>query len=234
MSISIREQLSSRMQKIDGKDHINVSIFAAKTQLGRILHPEFRKKFFVPKYGEYLSPMCFLRWIGGAGEEARYNDKAQGWQNVACFQEAIVYSKFCQFKKMRSELVEELNKHNVSTFTSYKMHPGGIRESDRKWEWFIKLLPELISQAVEPERKVPDWEQLGFSEDSLKKIEEDIKKFVVSQYQDEESQEDEEVDGVYAESIDIETDSSDQAPALFKPVEEYSQTEESQEVSQED
>lgn len=212
MSTSIREQLSSRLQKVDGKDHINVSIFASKTKLGRMLHPEFRKTFFVPKYGEYLSAVCFLRWVGGAGEEARFDANVKGWQNVECFQEAIIYSKFCQFKKMRNALVSELNEYNISTFTSYKTHPSGIREIDRKWEWFVRLLPELISQAVEPERKMPDWEKLGYAADSMEKIEKDIEKFVVSQYVFEE-QEGEEVDERVEDTEDQET------PALFRPVE---------------
>jgi hypothetical protein len=184
MQQTIREQLASRLQKTDGVDHINVHVFGVKTEVGKILHPEFRRRFFIPNYGEYLSAICFLRWIGGCGEQARYDSSIRGWNRIDSFQEAIVLAKFCQIKKFSRKVIDELNTYKINTFVSYKVHPNGVRETDYRWNWYINLLPELISQAVDPDLKMPNWEALGFGADSLEKIDEDVKKYVLSQYDD--------------------------------------------------
>ena len=83
-------------------------------------------------------------------------------------------------KNLTKKITENSDLLSIRNYTTYKIHPTGVRETDRRWEWFVAILPDLLDQALSKE-KVPDFKALGLDY-GLEDIQKEIKNNVVEKY----------------------------------------------------
>lgn len=156
MNASIIKQFANKSFKKEGEDHIRISPFA-ETNLGKLLSPDWRKKFFIPHVGEFLSPNCFANWIVTGDDEARHNPAFRAPVAVKGYRNFVLYAKFYQLCSMRAILEKE---QKDLPFAMYKVHTSGVKEFDR-WKEYPSEVKEMLAHVVDPARgpKVPyDWE----------------------------------------------------------------------------
>lgn len=143
---SIMDKLVSSFKK-DGVDHIRVGL-AAETQLGKLCAVEWRRRFFIPRVGEFLSPQCFANWLATGDEAARHDPKYRVKNAIRGYHRYLMFAKYYQLCSLASQLRKEMK--NLP-FTSYKIHGSGIKEHDRWAEYPVKV-KEMIEHILDPER----------------------------------------------------------------------------------
>lgn len=143
---SIMDKLVSSFKK-DGVDHIRIGL-AAETQLGKMCAVEWRRRFFIPRVGEFLSPQCFANWLATGDEAARHDPKYRVKNAIRGYHRFQLFAKYYQLCSLASQLRKEMK--NLP-FTSYKIHGSGIKEHDRWSEYPIKV-KEMIEHILDPER----------------------------------------------------------------------------------
>lgn len=127
-----------KFYKTEGKDHILVSPFA-KTELGKILSLNWRKKFFIPQLGEFISPEAFVAWLFTGNEEERWNTRARiptvRKDQVPLLKKALFFAKYHQLSALKPVLIRLLNQplENGKTVgelpcVEYKIHTSGVKE----------------------------------------------------------------------------------------------------------
>ena len=149
--MSIFESYANKLKK-DGVDHIRVSV-VAETQLGKICAHDWRKRFFVPRVGDFLSPVCFANWLVTGDEEARHDPRYKVKRNVRGYHKYVLFAKFYQLCSLRGVLVREMKD---LPFVAYKVHQSGIKEFDR-WKDYPLTVKEMVRHVIDEERgpKVP-------------------------------------------------------------------------------
>lgn len=160
--MSIFESFVNKLRK-DGVDHIRISI-VADTQLGKVCSAEWRKRFFIPRVGEFLSPTCFANWLVTGDEEARHDPRYKVKRNVRGYHKFVLYAKFYQLCSMRGTLIREMAD---LPFVMYKVHQSGIKEFDR-WKEYPQTVKDMVKHIIDEERgpKVP----FPFDEETVKEI----------------------------------------------------------------
>lgn len=143
---SIMDKLVSSFKK-DGVDHIRIGL-AAETQLGKMCAVEWRRRFFIPRVGEFLSPQCFANWLATGDEAARHDPKYRVKNAIRGYHRFQLFAKYYQLCSLASQLRKEMK--NLP-FTSYKIHGSGIKEHDRWSEYPVKV-KEMIEHILDPER----------------------------------------------------------------------------------
>lgn len=178
---SIMDKLVSSFKK-DGVDHIRIGL-AAETQLGKMCAVEWRRRFFIPRVGEFLSPQCFANWLVTGDEAARHDPKYRVKNAVRGYQRYCLYAKFYQLCSMASQLRKEMKS---LPFTSYKIHGSGIKEHDRWSEYPVKV-KEMIEHILDPERgpKVP----FPFDDGVVENVNELIRQIAAASASDDEPEE---------------------------------------------
>ena len=148
---SVMEKFVSSFKK-DGVDHIRVGL-GGETQLGRICSVEWRRRFFIPLVGEFLSPQCFTNWLITGDEAARHDPKYRVTRSVRGYHGYQLFAKYYQLCSLSSQLRKEMKS---LPFVSYKIHGSGIKEFDR-WREYPATVKEMIEHILDPERgpKVP-------------------------------------------------------------------------------
>lgn len=148
---SVMEKFVSSFKK-DGVDHIRVGL-GGETQLGRICSVEWRRRFFIPLVGEFLSPQCFANWLITGDEAARHDPKYRVTRSVRGYHGYQLFAKYYQLCSLSSQLRKEMKS---LPFVSYKIHGSGIKEFDR-WKEYPATVKEMIEHILDPERgpKVP-------------------------------------------------------------------------------
>ena len=128
-----------KFYKTEGKDHILVSPFA-KTELGKILALNWRKKFFIPQLGEYISPEAFVAWLFTGNEEERWNTRARiptvRKDQVPLLKKALFFAKYHQLaalKPILGKLMKQQTDASGKTmadlpWVEYKVHTSGVKE----------------------------------------------------------------------------------------------------------
>ena len=152
---TVMEKFVSRFKQ-DGVDHVRVGV-SAETTIGRLAAPEWRKRFYIPRVGDFLTPVCFVNWLSTGDEEARHDPKYRVKDTVRGYHRFIMYAKFYQLCSMRNTLAKEMRS---LPFVSYKIHQSGIKEFDR-WKEYPGVVKEMIEHVLDPARggKVPfAWE----------------------------------------------------------------------------
>ena len=138
--------------KHDGVDHIRISPFA-DTDLGKILSPDWRKKFFIPALGEFLSPECFANWITTGNEEARFDHRVNPERSIPNYNSYVLYAKFFQLCRMKTGLIKP---HIDLPFVRYNVLTSGLRQYSN-WESYADEVRKMVDHINDPERgtKVP-------------------------------------------------------------------------------
>lgn len=127
---SIKEQLGTSLRH-DGVDHVNVSI-RGETELGKMASPDWRRKFFIPHVGDFISARSFANWLlSGGNEELRLSSKFYK-TNVSLgeFRNLLLFGKYFQLYSMRQSLAGHEAALSLP-WVMYKMHLSGVREMDR-------------------------------------------------------------------------------------------------------
>lgn len=146
MASSLIEKFVNKF-KSDGVDHIRISPFA-ETTIGKVASQDWRKKFFIPHVGEFLSPVCFANWLSTGDDDARHNPKFRCDAAVKGYRTFVMYAKFYQLCSMKSLLEKEMKD---LPFVAYKVHQSGVKEFDR-WKEYPAEVKEMIQHILDPQR----------------------------------------------------------------------------------
>lgn len=169
---SIMDTLVSSFKK-DGVDHIRIGL-SAETQLGKMCSVEWRRRFFIPRVGEFQSPQCFANWLVTGDEAARHDPKYRVKHAVRGYHKYQLYAKYYQLCSLTGRLREEMKS---LPFAAYKIHGSGIKEHDRWSEYPVKV-KEMIEHILDPARgpKTP----FPFEDDVCQSVDEMIKLIVAA------------------------------------------------------
>ena len=136
MSMSIKEAMIKVAYRTDGGDHVLVSPFAA-TQLGKYAAMTWRKKFFFPMLGEFVSPMAFMAWLATGDEMQRHANQPARLPSMPKdeylkYLRAGYLAKWYQLTSMHGALVKQLKSSDIDLFevpwVEYKIHVNGLKE----------------------------------------------------------------------------------------------------------
>lgn len=136
MSISLREAMIKVAYKSDGGDHVLVSPFAG-TQLGKYASMYWRKKFFFPMLGEFVSPLAFMSWLATGDESQRHANQPAKLPSMQKdeylkFLRAGYLAKWYQLASMHGAIVKQLKSSDIDLFeipwVEYKVHVNGLKE----------------------------------------------------------------------------------------------------------
>ena len=151
----IKEQLQGQLRR-DGIDHLNISV-NAETDLGKIVSPDWRKKFYVPHMGEFISSRAFANWmVSGGDEELRYHT---GFYKtnvpVEDFRKLLVFAKYYQLCSMRTSVCNGKGMFELP-WVMYKRHVSGVREFDR-WTNYPSIIRPLVLDVAQNSGGKFDW-----------------------------------------------------------------------------
>jgi len=137
MSISIKDAMIKVAFRKDGEDHILISPFAG-SQLGKYASMSWRKKFFFPMLGEFVSPMAFMAWLATGDEMQRHANNPTRLPSMAKdeylrFLRAGYLAKWYQLTSMHGALVKHIKaagEHDPFglPWVEYKIHVNGLKE----------------------------------------------------------------------------------------------------------
>lgn len=137
--------------KKDGTDHIRIDSFA-DTTLGKLLSRNWRKKFFIPHIGEFLSPECFANWVASGSDEARFDPKFKVNKRITMYKELVLFAKYYQICSIRASIAKEMKKYpKVIPFIAYKVHMAGIREMDL-WKDYSVEVRSMTNHILDEEK----------------------------------------------------------------------------------
>lgn len=147
--------------KVDGEDHIRISPYG-KTDLGKILSQGWRKPFFIPRIGNFLTPECFAKWIATGDEEARHNVRFRFTGRIRDYRDYVLFAKYYQLCALAESLGRFVEPYRVPADSSeglvikipligYTVHDTGLREYDRWPEYPTEILP-FIDSIIDPAR----------------------------------------------------------------------------------
>jgi len=131
----------------DGVDHIRISTWA-DSRIGKALAPEYLKKFFIPQYGEFLSPQCFANWLITGNDEARHDINIRGVGKVKGYSDLVMFAKFFQLCSLERTLAEE---YKDLPFVMYKIHLSGVREYHR-WKQYPSQVKDMLLHILDPNK----------------------------------------------------------------------------------
>lgn len=151
----IREQLQTQMRR-DGVDHINISA-TGETEMGKIVSPDWRKKFYVPHMGDFISARSFANWMVSGGDESlRYNT---GFYKTSVpvedFRKLLVFGKYYQLCALRSVVLNNKDALELP-WVMYKRYTSGVREFDR-WSNYTSIISPIVQDIVDNADYSYDW-----------------------------------------------------------------------------
>ena len=153
---SILEKFLTKMNR-DGVDHVRISP-RGETHIGRICFHDWRKTFFVPDMGSFLTPVCFANWMASGNEDARHDQDFRVRADIHGWRDYVLYAKFYQLCSMATSVRRDMLD---LPFVAYKQHESGIKEFDR-WKEYPSEIKAMIEHIVDPARgpKVPyNWDE---------------------------------------------------------------------------
>lgn len=134
MSLSIKEAMLKVAYRKDGEDHILVTPFAA-TNLGKYSSLTWRKYFFIPMFGEFLSPMAFMSWLATGDEAQRHAThpvRLQMNQKDENLVKAGYFAKWYQHLALHNIITKQVSAMGGDPFelpwVEYKIHENGLKE----------------------------------------------------------------------------------------------------------
>ena len=155
--MDIRSAMNKIAMKKDGSDHIWVSPFGT-TQLGKLVALKWRKKFFIPQLGEFISPDSFVAWLFTGDEAQRQNPTAKIPQltkeEFKLARQAMFFGKYHQLTALKPALQKECavvegQKSVIDLpWFEYKQHMSGIKEhhADTKR---VSIVKDMVKHLLE-------------------------------------------------------------------------------------
>lgn len=195
--MDFKEAIAKFIMKNEGGDHILVSPFA-NTNIGKILALNWRKKFFVPQLGEFISPDAFVAWLFSGDESQRWNTRARiptvRKDQVKLVRNAVYFAKYHQLTALKPILAKECkaNEEGKSKidlpWVEYKIHTSGVKEfhPDQRR---TQILKEMVRHLLEKGPKEQFVSELFDYSDTKQQIMEHVKEvFHVSPDQNKEQE----------------------------------------------
>lgn len=156
MSISIKDAIVRVAFKQDGKDHVLVTPFSA-TQIGKYASMSWRKRFFIPQLGEFISPMAFMSWLCHGDESQRHANNPMrvpymSKEEFLKYQRAGYLAKWYQLASMHGALVKQSKVGDLNLldlpWVEYKVHTTGLKEFPQS-QINAEILKGLVKLNVE-------------------------------------------------------------------------------------
>lgn len=156
MSISIKDAIVRVAFKQDGKDHVLVTPFCA-TQIGKYASMSWRKRFFIPQLGEFISPMAFMSWLCHGDESQRHANNPMrvpymSKEEFLKYQRAGYLAKWYQLASMHGALVKQSKVGDLNLldlpWVEYKVHTTGLKEFPQS-QINAEILKGLVKLNVE-------------------------------------------------------------------------------------
>ena len=156
MSISIKDAIVRVAFKTDGKDHVLVTPFCA-TQIGKYASMSWRKRFFIPQLGEFISPMAFMSWLCHGDESQRHANNPMrvpymSKEEFLKYQRAGYLAKWYQLASMHGALVKQSKIGDLNLldlpWVEYKVHTTGLKEFPQS-QINAEILKGLVKLNVE-------------------------------------------------------------------------------------
>lgn len=139
----------------DGQDHVWVSPFS-KTEVGRVSSIQWRRRFFVPQMGDFLSPSCFANWVILTGNEvARFNPGTVVVvkEKRSFYKKLLLFAKYHQLCSLRAKLEKGRDLLDLP-WVEYKLHSTNIKEFVRDTSQ-ANLIKSMVQHIIESGPKVP-------------------------------------------------------------------------------
>jgi len=136
MAVSLKEAMIKIAFRQDGNDHVLVSPFAG-TQLGKYASMTWRKKFFFPMLGEFVSPLAFMAWLATGDEMQRHANQPARLPSMPKdeylkYLRAGYLAKWYQLASMHGALVKQFKSSDTDLlelpWVEYKIHVNGLKE----------------------------------------------------------------------------------------------------------
>lgn len=136
MSISLRDAMVKVAFRADGGDHILVSPFGS-TQIGKYASMSWRKKFFFPMLGEFVSPMAFMAWLATGDEMQRHANQPARLPSMPKdeylkYLRAGYLAKWYQLASMHGAIVKQVKSSETNPldlpWVEYKIHVNKLKE----------------------------------------------------------------------------------------------------------
>lgn len=141
--VAIKDQIRKAFHK-DGGDHVNINL-RAETEIGRLCSPDWRKTFFIPHLGEFLSPRNFVYWVlSGGDEEQRHSFERYNTRSVplGVVRDLLLYAKFYQVNAMIFRIQKQKELMDLP-WVMYRKHLTGVKEYDT-WEDYPSAVKEFV------------------------------------------------------------------------------------------
>lgn len=136
MSISIKDAMINVAFKQDGVDHVLLAPFGA-TKIGNYASMSWRRSFFIPQLGEFLSPQSFVSWLHYGDESQRHSNKPNRLPYLersvqAFYQQALYLAKWYQLSSLHGALVKQSTVGEINLlelpWVEYRIHASGLKE----------------------------------------------------------------------------------------------------------
>ena len=156
--MDIKDAMKKIACRKDGVDHIWVSPFAS-SQLGKIVSLEWRRKFFIPQLGEFISPNAFVAWLFSGDESERMNSSARipivPKNEFPLLMKALYVAKFHQLTSLKYMLVKGTADGQLDLpWMEYKQHTSGVKEHHRDLKR-VGLVKAMVKHILESGSRVP-------------------------------------------------------------------------------
>lgn len=176
MSLSIKEAMIKVAFKQDGVDHVLLAPFG-ETKIGKYASMNWRRAFFIPQLGEFLSPQSFVSWLHYGDETQRHSGKPTRLPYLdrdtqVLYQQALYLAKWYQLSSLHGALVKQSTAGGVNLldlpWAEYRIHANGLKEfpQNQKNADIIKALVKLNIEhgnhsglgKIESEKIIPGFE----------------------------------------------------------------------------
>lgn len=182
--MDIRQAMEKIAIRVDGVDHIWVSPFA-NTQLGKIVSLKWRKKFFIPQLGEFVSPDAFIAWLFTGDESMRQNTAAKlpqlSKEEFKLARQAMFMAKYHQLTALKPSLVTECETKEGQKskldlpWLEYKQHQSGVKEHhhDTKRVSIVKsMVRHILEQGSKVQFQCQDFDYAEVKDAVMKHVKE--------------------------------------------------------------
>lgn len=161
--MDIKTAMKKITMRADGVDHLWVSPFAT-SQLGKIVSMKWRKKFFIPMLGEFVSPDAFCSWLFTGEESERQNPAAKipqlSKEEFKLARTAMFFAKYHQLTALKPALIKECKaeegKKSVLELPwfEYKLHLSGIKEQNQDTKR-VSIVKDMVIHLIKNGSKTP-------------------------------------------------------------------------------
>lgn len=157
---TIRDQFQTLLYLKDGEDHVNLSS-GGNTTVGRMCSADWRRQFYIPHLGEFISIRAFVQWMATGDEASRMNPPTGRVSNMSSndYHTLMLFAKYFQMTSFASTIRNEAALLDIP-WVSYKQFGTGVRQHN-VWTEYNLVVHEYADFIVNntPKDMFP-WDKL--------------------------------------------------------------------------